>query len=250
MPIQTAPPNASDQKPPSVWDSPRWAILKVAYRVFNVITLISLVVMIFLVLHKSPPPTVATDPQAAARAAQKFVTADAAKASGMPAQVALDSTELNSYLSQSLALNGGPQVDLPPATPPAMGTPAPGEATPAANPTFSTPGGDAQSIEEVQQSVKDLKVDMDGDLVKAYVVFNLHGQDLSLELDGHLASENGYMKFEPVAGKLGSLPLPQSALDAAVERMMNSPENREKLRLPDDISDVQVQNGQAVVTYK
>jgi hypothetical protein len=49
---------------------------------------------------------------------------------------------------------------------------------------------------------------------------------------------------------LGSLPLPQSTLNAAVERLMSSPENREKLRLPNDISDIQIVNGQAQVTYK
>jgi hypothetical protein len=93
-------------------------------------------------------------------------------------------------------------------------------------------------------------VDMDGDLVKAYVVFDFHGKDLSLELDGHLTAENGFLKFEPVSGKLGSLPLPQSTLDSAVAKLMASPENREKLKLPPDISDIQIVNGQAVVTYK
>ena len=73
---------------------------------------------------------------------------------------------------------------------------------------------------------------------------------MSLELDGHLRAENGYMRFDPVSGMLGSLPLPQSTLNAAVERLMNSPENREKLKLPNDISDIQIVNGQAQVTYK
>jgi hypothetical protein len=82
------------------------------------------------------------------------------------------------------------------------------------------------------------------------VTFDFHGKDLSLELDGHLAAQGGYLKFEPVAGKLGSLPLPQSALDSAVEKMMSSPENREKLRLPPDISNIQIVDGQAVVSYK
>ncbi len=61
---------------------------------------------------------------------------------------------------------------------------------------------------------------------------------------------NGYVKFEPVAGKLGSLPLPQSTLESAVSKMMSSPENREKLKLPDDISDVQIVDGKAVLSYK
>ncbi len=40
---------------------------------------------------------------------------------------------------------------------------------------------------------------MDGDLVKAYVIFNFHGKDMSLELDGHLGTQDGYIKFEPVS---------------------------------------------------
>ena len=81
-------------------------------------------------------------------------------------------------------------------------------------------------------------------------IFDFHGKDLSLELDGHLKSEGGYLKFDPVAGKLGSLPLPKSTLDSAVEKLMNSPENREKLKLPSDISDVQIEDGQAKVRYE
>jgi hypothetical protein len=91
---------------------------------------------------------------------------------------------------------------------------------------------------------------MDGDVVKAYVIFDFHGKDLSLELDGHLRAEDGYLRFEPVSGMLGSLPLPQSTLNSAVEKMMASPENREKLKLPADISDIQIVNGQAQITYK
>jgi hypothetical protein len=86
--------------------------------------------------------------------------------------------------------------------------------------------------------------------VKAYVIFDFHGKDISLELDGHLSAENGFMKFDPVSGKLGSLPLPQSTLNAAVEKMMASPENRDKLRLPADVSDIKIVDGKAVIQYK
>jgi hypothetical protein len=215
------------------------------------------VLIIVLVLHKSPPPKVVADPAAAARVEQKFAAAGEAKAQGQPAQVQLDATELNSYLAHNFQTVGSPQSDATPGPSiTAMGsTPAadPGDHASASPTTTATANATSQeqpSLEEVQSSVRDVKVDMDGDLIKAYLVFNLHGQDVSLELDGHLATENGYMKFEPVAGKLGSLPLPQSVLDAAVNQLMNSPENRDKLRLPDDINDIQIQDGQAVVSYK
>jgi hypothetical protein len=93
-------------------------------------------------------------------------------------------------------------------------------------------------------------VDLVGDLVKAYVVFNFHGKDMSLELDGHLTSSDGYLQFHPVGGQLGSLPLPQSTLNSAVEKLLSSPENKEKLRLPDGVQGIQVVDGHLVVDYQ
>jgi len=225
------------------------APLKTLYRILSWATLAGLALTLLLALRKSPPPDISYDPAAAASAKQKFAAADQAKAAGQRGQVQLDRAELNSYLAQNLALQGSAQTsdaDAPgsaPAGQAATGAPATGAATAVA-------GADQPTLNEVQSSVKDVKVDMDGDLVKAYLIFDFHGKDLSLELDGHLESQDGYLKFDPVAGKLGSLPLPQSTLDSAVEKMMASPENRETLRLPSDISDVQIVNGHAVVSYK
>jgi hypothetical protein len=217
---------------------------RTAYRVLRWGALVALGLIIGLILRKSPPPNVAYDPQATARVEQKFAAADQATAAGQPAQVQLDRTEVNSYLQQNLQTANSSA---------AVGVPVSGAAPSAdAKPGFSTsiPDDNSATLDQVQSAVKDVKVDMDGDLVKAYVIYNFHGQDLSLELDGHLGSQDGYLKFVPVAGKLGSLPLPQATLDAAVNKMMESPENREKLKLPNDINDIHIENGQAVVSYK
>jgi hypothetical protein len=219
----------------------------IVYKVLRWGALIALGAIIVLVLRKSPPPNLAYDPKASARVEQKLAAADQANAAGQPAQVQIDRTELNSFLQQNLSTGGS-------TTPAAAGVP--GSAGQSSDPkpgglaTNGVPDDGSATLDQVQSAVKDVKVDMDGDLVKAYVVFDFHGKDLSLELDGHLNSQNGYLKFVPVAGKLGSLPLPQSTLDAAVEKMMASPENREKLKLPNDISDIHIENGQAVVNYK
>ncbi len=223
-------------------------IYKTLFQILSACCLVALGFVLALILRKSPPPNVQNDPGAATRAEQKFAAADEAKAAGQPAQVQLDRTELNSYLQQNLQTAGAP-----PAAPsmPAGNASAPAtSADPNAGALAALNSNDPQTVEQVQQSVKDVKVDMEGDLVKAYVVFDFHGKDLSLELDGHLGSKDGYMQFIPVSGKLGSLPLPQSTLDAAVSKMMSSPENREKLKLPSDVSDVQIQDGHAVVSYK
>jgi hypothetical protein len=225
---------------------------KTLYRVLYWSSLVGLIIVIVLVLRTAPAPRVPFDPGAAARAEKKFQAADDAKAAGQPGQVALDRTELNSYLAQNLQL--APQSSGAGAAPVAGDGGA--AVAPSTNggagsdPAAGVAGGEQPTLDQVQSSVKDVKVDMDGDIVKAYVIFDFHGKDLSLELDGHLTADNGYMKFEPVSGKLGSLPLPQSTLDEAVEKLMASPENREKLRLPPDISDIKIVDGQAVIQYK
>jgi hypothetical protein len=225
---------------------------KLAYRILSWSSLAALILTLVLVLRKSTPPDVPYDAKASARAEQKFAAADQAKAAGQPSQVALDRTELNSYLKDNLATQPPPAE--PTATPSSTSASAGAQSPNAGNPSDPmaalASGDQATTLEQLQSTVKDVKVDMDGDLVKAYVIFDFHGKDLSLELDGHLSTQDGYVHFEPVAGKLGSLPLPQSTLNAAVEKMMSSPENREKLKLPGDISDIQIVNGQAVVKYK
>jgi hypothetical protein len=227
------------------------AIFKRAYKALSWAAVAGLVLILVLVLRKSPPPDMPYDPTAATGVQQKFAAADQAKATGQPAQVQLDSTELNSYLSQNLqTLSAQPAGAIDSGSIPPGGAPGSNSASEAQSggPTAGLPDG--ATLDQVQSAVKDVKVDMDGDLVKAYVVFDFHGKDLSLELDGHIGAQDGLLKFEPVAGKLGSMPLPQSMLDSAVQKMMASPENREKLRLPSDVSDIQIVNGQAVVSYK
>ena len=212
--------------------------------------------MLGLLLRKPPHPNIPYDPDAAARVQKKFAAADEAKSAGKPAQVQMDRAELNSYLSNNLELEGS---DRPASAPSGISVPAAGEANalavtnataPNGSATAAVPAEDQATLDQVQSSVKDVKVDMDGDIVKAYVIFDFHGKDMALELDGHVGAQDGYIKFEPVGGKLGDLPLPQSTLESAVEKMMASPENREKLKLPADISDIQIVNGQAVVSYK
>jgi hypothetical protein len=228
-------------------------LYKKIYCILSWSSLAGLVLTIGLVLRKSSAPEVAYDPAAAARVEKKFQAADQAKAAGQPSQVQLDRTELNSYLAQNLELEGQAPGGAEGTTPPASGrgaaSPTSGGA-PAGDTLTGAPGEEQPTLEQVQSAVKDVKVDMDGDVVKAYVVFDFHGKDMSLELDGHLRAENGYLRFVPISGKLGSRPLPQSTLDAAVEKLMSSPENREKLRLPDDVNDIQIVDGHAVISYK
>ena len=194
------------------------------------------IVTLVLLFHKAPPPLVETSPQAAARAEEKFEQVEKAVANGQPATLRMDETELNSYLVSHLALasNGAPSPALA------------GRVQGAPNGATPTP----QEVEQMRSNVRDVKVQLIDDRVKAYVVFDVHGKDMTLQLEGRLGAQNGYLHFEPLGGQIGSLPIPQSTLESAVQRLMNSPENREKLRLPSEISDLRIENGEVVASYK
>ena len=208
-------------------------------RIFRVIrwtTYAFAIVALVLLFHRAPQPLLETSPQAAARAEEKFEQVEKAVANGQPATLRMDETELNSYLVSHLALagNGAPSPALA------------GRVQGAPNGAIPTP----QEVEQMRSNVRDVKVQLIDDRVKAYVVFDVHGKDMTLQLEGRLGAQNGYLHFEPLGGQIGSLPIPQSTLESAVQRLMNSAENREKLRLPSEISDLRIENGEVVASYK
>jgi hypothetical protein len=206
-------------------------------RIFRIVrwtTYTLALVTLVLMFHKARPPLVETSPQAAARAEEKLEQVERNVASGQPATLRLDETELNSYLGSHLALEGKGAASAP------LGAGTQG-------------GGGAPTTEQVEQmrsNVRDVKVQLIEDRVKAYVVFDVHGKDMTLQLEGRLGAQNGYLRFEPLSGEFGALPIPLSALESAVQRLMDSPENREKLKLPAEISDLRIENGEIVVSYK
>ena len=214
----------------------RTSVWKLIFRFVRWSTYAVVVVTLILALHKTPAPPVETNPQAAARAEQKFEDAERAVANGQAATVRVDETELNSYLSSHLELAG--KEAAKPVTPAAQPDDSHGSA-----PT-------TQEVEQMRSTVRDFKIQLVDDRVKAYVLFDVHGKDMTLQLEGRLGAQNGYLNFEPVSGQIGSLPIPQSTLESAVRRLMESPENREKLKLPPQIADLRIENGEVVASYR
>jgi hypothetical protein len=214
--------------------------LRIVFRVIRWTTYAAAIITLLMVFHAAPPPVIVTSPQAAARVEQKVEAVEQAVASGQSATLRLDQTELNSYLASHLDIS-----PTAPAKTAAIGS------TGDANSNFPTPSGTpAQQIEQVRSSVRDVKVELVEDRVRAYVVFDFHGKDMTLQLEGRLTAANGYLRFEPVSGHFGSLQIPQSALETAVQKMMESPENREKLKLPREISNLRIENGELLATYR
>jgi hypothetical protein len=220
-------PAPAPEKPVSAWV---WA-----FRCIRWSTYLAALITLILLLHKSPPPPVQSSPQAAERAEEKLQLVEESASQGQKATLRLDESELNSFLASRL----NPANNTP--TPPASAS-TDAQTTPDAPTTAD--------IEQVRSSVKDVKVQMEGDQVHAYVVFDVHGKDMTLDLVGKLGSQDGYLKFVPVSGQIGALPIPQATLESAVQRLMDSPENRDKLKLPPDIADMHIENGQLVATYQ
>jgi hypothetical protein len=98
--------------------------------------------------------------------------------------------------------------------------------------------------------MRDLKIELLGDSLRAYVVFDFHGKNLSLLLEGKLFVQNGYLRFVPMSGKLGSMPIPSVTLDNAVSGLFDSPANKEKFLLPADVKDVRIEDSVVVVAFR
>jgi len=233
MTVATPPADQSEFAPAATAKPSLW---KRIFRIVRWTTYAFALITLILLFHKATPPAVETSPQAAPRAEEKFEAVESAVANGQAATLRLDETELNSYLSTHLSSGGN---GTPNARPTETGQNPPNGASPS-----------PQEVEQMRSNVSDFKVQLIDDRVKAYVVFNVHGKDMTLQLEGKLGTQNGYLRFEPLSGQIGSFPIPQSALESAVQRMMDSPENREKLKLPAEISDLRIQNGEIVASYK
>jgi hypothetical protein len=240
MPSIANPPGSNPVSDPH---SAKVSTLVLIFRIVRWTVYACALIVLILLLHKSAPPVVSTTPEAAARAEQKFQDVQQAVAQGQPATLHMSETELNSYLASHLVLPAA-NANAPSATPNAAPTNA------GADGALNAEQPSMDDIEQMRSNVKDVKVQLVDDHVRAYVVFDVHGKDMTLQLVGKLGADNGFLRFEPVSGQIGSLPIPQAVLEAAVRKMMESPENREKLKLPSDISNLKIENGEVVTQYQ
>jgi hypothetical protein len=173
------------------------------------------VIGLLLILHTTPPPVVHTDPVAAQRLQQELQKAQTAAAGGgTPGVVRADETELNSVLKEYL------------------------------NAATAKASADGVGV------VRDMKVNLAADRLHLYVLVNYRGKDLTFVLEGKVRTINGYLDFEPISGKIGSLSIPKGPLKRAVEQMAATPETQKLMRLPKNLRDLHVENGQLVVVFR
>ena len=208
---------------------PGFSHVRRTLRIFRRLSLACTVLALLLILWQPSPPPVETSPEAGARAETKVREFQAAAAQGHQAALRMDEAELNSWVQSNMS--GGAEA-------------APTQASAGAE------GPEQSASEQAQSNVRDLRLQLEEDRLRAYVLIDFHGKELSLMLEGRLEVRDGCLRLMPETGKLGSLPLPRSTLESAAQRLFDSSENREKFRLPPAIRDVRVENSGLVVSSR
>ena len=67
-------------------------------------------------------------------------------------------------------------------------------------------------------------------------------------MKGHLGSKDGYATFDPTEFKVGDLNVPVSLVNDQLQKRLG--EQRDRLKLPDSVSGLKVENGEVVLSNK
>jgi len=87
-----------------------------------------------------------------------------------------------------------------------------------------------------------------GDELKGQYAAEVGGKKVYVTVNGRLGSKDGYATFEPTEFKIGDLNIPVSLVKDALDRKMM--EQRDKMKLPDFVSEVKIENGELIVRQK
>ena len=202
-------------------------------RIISFATLAISVLTLVLVLKRPAPVAPVAAPAAAAANAQSFQEKlDRLAQSRVPgegeSEVRINSGELSAALAQA--------AGMLPATTPAN----PPTSTPSASPGMEFPGA--------VPNVKDYQVSMDGDIVRGQFLTQIAGKDVYLTLAGHLGSKDGYATFDATEVKIGDLSVPASLVNGVLQKKLD--EQRDQLKLPNNVRDIKVENGELVFVEK
>jgi hypothetical protein len=202
-------------------------------RIISVATLTASVAALLLVLKKPQPVATPLPPAVVAANAQSFENKieqlEQAKAQGQPGtEVRLTSQEVSAAIAQAsgtLASQGTGSA----------GAPAGG----------GSDGSLSGDLGPGQPNIKDYQVSFEGDLVRGQFLTQVAGKDVWVTVEGHLGSKDGYATFEPTKFKVGDLSVPVSLVNDQLQKRLM--EQRDRLKLPDSVSGMKVENGEVVL---
>jgi hypothetical protein len=205
-------------------------------RILSVATLLISVVALVLALRKPQPVASPQTPAAIAANAQSFQAkvSQLEQAQGQTgSEVHLTADEIGAAIAQA----DGAMQELP----------AQGKAPSAAGPRADTSAAAAPGSVE-QANIQEPIISFEGDIVRGQFVTEVAGKKTYVTIAGHLGSKNGYATFEPTEFKVGDLKVPVSLVNDALQKKML--EQQDRLKLPDFVSDVRVENSELVVKPK
>lgn len=208
-------------------------------RIISIATLIASLVAIVLVLKRPAPVAPHQAPAAVAEHAQSFdqkmaqfeqqTKQPSASSDSQPstngsssptqtpkAEVHINSDEIGAVLAQSLGTASGLTPDSN------LGSAAP--------------------------TIKDQQVSFDGDLVHGQFLTEVAGKDVWISISGHIGEKDGYATFDPTEFKVGDLNVPVSLVNPALQKKLG--EERDRLKLPDNVGNVKVENSELVMQQK
>ena len=97
-------------------------------------------------------------------------------------------------------------------------------------------------------AIKDQQVSFDGDIVHGQFLTEIAGKDVWITVSGHIGEKDGYATFDPTEFKVGDLNVPVSLVNPALQKKLS--DERDRLKLPDGVGNVKVENGELVMQQK
>jgi hypothetical protein len=202
-------------------------------RIISIATLGASVIAVVLVLKRPQPVATPQPPAVTAANAQSFQEKlqqlDQPREAGTPpAEVHLTSDEVSAALAQAVGA-----------------LPAGIAAQPASDASLSSPDA---TVAPGQPDIKDYQVNFEGDIARGQFVSEIGGKTVYITLAGHLGSKDGYATFDPTEFKFGDLSIPVALVNDALQKKLA--EQRDQLKLPDNVSSIKVENGELVMIQK
>ncbi|MCU1309917.1 MAG: hypothetical protein JWO20_1042 [Candidatus Angelobacter sp.] len=224
------------------------------YKLLRLLIIIGMVGALALMLKKPGPAATPIMPEKVAGNAQGFSAKleqlkSASERGESGAAVAFTSDEVNSFIADA-SVRAAQSNSVPTES---RQEPVPAASQEAqADTTASSQAAvlDAAAIEQVRAAIKRTQLAFEGDEVIAQAVVQRYGQDIYVTVRGKLGVSDGYVAFTPTGFKIGSLAVPVSMVGERLHAKLAEPENRDKLKLPDFISDLRVENGQLKIVQK
>ncbi len=218
-------------------------------RIISFVTLAISIITLVLVLKRPAPVATAVAPATAAANAQSFQEkvnqlAQPKAASEGESEVRMTSGEVSAALAQAAGL-----LPAAAAAPANTSTGASTSSASTSSASVNSPAApSAMDFPGAVPNIKDYQVSMDGDIVRGQFLTQIAGKDIYLTLAGHLGSKDGYATFDATEVKIGDLSVPAALVNEVLQKKLA--EQRDQLKLPNNVKDIKVENGELVLVEK